>query len=92
MKPADEARWQTALERRPALRRLAETLRTTRAEVEEQARELGISASTLYRLLRRFRKAGTVDSIVAQPRGWRSQVSRLPNPVEAIVSPSLESF
>lgn len=92
MKPADEARWQTALERRPALRRLAETPRTTRAEVEEQARELGISASTIYRLLRRFRKAGTVDSIVAQPRGWRPQVSRLPNAVEEILSSAIESF
>lgn len=92
MKPADEARWQTALERRPALRRLAETPRTTRAEVEEQARELGISASTIYRLLRRFRKAGTVDSIVAQPRGWRPQVNRLPNAVEEILSSAIESF
>jgi len=50
MTPAEEGCWQTALERRPALRRLAETPRTTRAEVEEQAREFVISASTVYRI------------------------------------------
>lgn len=50
MTPADEGCWQTALKRRPALRRLAETPRTTRADVEEQAREFGISASTVYRI------------------------------------------
>lgn len=92
MKPADDNRWKRALERQPALRRLAETPRTTRTEVEKQARDLGISASTLYRLLQRFRKSGTVDSIVARPRGWRAQASRLPEAVEEIVSVAIENF
>lgn len=86
------ARWHAALDRQPALRLLVECPRTTRTDVEQQARELGITASTLYRLLARFRKTGTAESIVAQPRGWRAGASRLPEPAEKIVSDTIERF
>lgn len=85
-------RWRTALERHPAVMRLAACGDRRRASVEDAARELGIGASILYRLPARLRGKGTVESIVARKRGWRTGRGRLAPAVEAVVEDAIRAF
>lgn len=85
-------RWQSALAQFPTIRTLAERSSGTRDEVEAAARLLGVSTATLYRLLRRYRKVGTVDGLVVQTRGWRPGRGRLSGAAEQLIDDAIRQF
>ena len=80
-----------------ALRRL-EIIRpilagASRAEVNEIAKANGLSAATLYRSVKKFRRSGLVISLVPQfhLRG-RPLLARLPKELEAIITAAIEEI
>lgn len=87
-----EQRWRLALERQPELRRLIEAPRRSRADVQAAADRLGLHASTLYRLLRRFATERTVEAITGEARGWRAGRSRLPASIEILIDAAIQDF
>ncbi|MGC1302989.1 MAG: DDE-type integrase/transposase/recombinase [Caulobacteraceae bacterium] len=64
-------------ERLKAARAMAERRQRTRGEVDDAAQTAGVSATTLYRDIRRLEGQGTIRDLVARPRGFPKGRSRL---------------
>lgn len=62
-----------------------------RSEVERRAQEIGSSYSTLYRWLRRYRNAGSVEGLVPEKRGVKVGTKRLSPHAEEIIDEVIKS-
>ncbi|WP_377082701.1 Mu transposase C-terminal domain-containing protein [Roseomonas xinghualingensis] len=71
---------------------LAAVERTTRAEVEAAARDLGIGRAYCYRLLRRLRAERTVTAVLPRSRGRRVGARILGNDIERIIGEAIDEF
>ena len=60
------------------------------ARMQEVGRALGVSPTTVYRLVRLFRKHGTVDALQPRPRGRPEGSRLLSDHLEAIISDVIE--
>lgn len=87
-----DQRWRRALERQPELRKLTGASKRSRDDVQAAADRLGLHASTLYRLLRRFAVDQTAEAITGEPRGWRPGRSRLPASIETLIDAAIRDF
>jgi putative transposase len=88
----DDPAWTEACRREEAIRELLRRYpeRMTRSAVEDVAWELGLSRTILYGLIRRYRAAGTVESLVERPLG-RPKGSLHKEPVrDALIQEFLE--
>ncbi len=80
-----EDRWREARRRMKAIKPLLDMTGRTKEDVEEVAREYGVSFTTVYRWIEKFGRTGTVTSLVpAKPDGGSGK-KRLPDDVEEIV-------
>lgn len=87
-----DADWRRAEARFAAIGPLADRLIWGRSEVEERAREVGVSPATLYRWLRRYRATGSVLSLVPQKRGWREGKGQISPFAERIIEEVIRDY
>ena len=90
----DDPAWEEAYRREEAIR---EFLRRhpkglTYAGVDGVALELGVSRMTVYRLIRSFRAAGTVTSLLPRSRGRPQGLRMLDGKREALIRQALNEF
>lgn len=86
----DEREWADALARAECLRRLPE--RPSPGEIADAMAELGISRSTLFRWLKRFRKDDRVSSLLDRKPGRRPGIDAFAPEVKVIVDEEIRSF
>lgn len=73
-----------------AVIRLAGLTQRTRQDVEREAAALGVSAVTLYKLLRRYLDNPKPESVLELRRGWTKGRSRLNTPTTDIISAAID--
>ncbi|WP_051690694.1 DDE-type integrase/transposase/recombinase, partial [Acidithiobacillus thiooxidans] len=81
---ADEY-WKIAQERHAAIQPLIGQFDVGRREVEARAQEVGVNFTTLYRWLKRYRDAGTLDSLMPEKRGVRKGARKISAHAEQII-------
>ncbi|MDA8152403.1 MAG: DDE-type integrase/transposase/recombinase [Acidithiobacillus sp.] len=81
---ADE-NWKIAQERHAAIQPLVDRFDVGRREVEARAQEVGVNFTTLYRWLKRYRDAGTLDSLMPEKRGVRKGARKISVHAEQII-------
>ena len=86
-----EKHWAKAVRREAAVRSLASQSKNSRAIVSTTARELGLSAAQLYRLIRVYRANPVTQSIVANRPGPAKGTRRLPVEIEAVITQAIEA-
>jgi len=73
-----------------AVTRLAAQTQRTRLDVEREAAQLGISAVTLYKLLRRYSDDPKPESVLELRRGWTKGRSRLNTQKSDIIDAAID--
>ncbi|MGY0793713.1 Mu transposase C-terminal domain-containing protein [Azospirillum argentinense] len=73
-----------------AITRLVALTQRTRSNVEREAAQLGVSAVTLYKLLRRYLDDPKPESVLEQRRGWTKGRSRLNTQKTDIIDAAIE--
>ncbi len=73
-----------------AVTRLAALTTRTRRDVQREAAELGVSAVTLYKLLRRYLDDPKPESVLEQRRGWSKGRSRLNAQTTDIITAAID--
>jgi len=86
-----EKHWGKAVRREAAVRSLAMQPKNNRAIVSATARDLGLSAAQLYRLIRVYRANPVTQSIVANRPGPAKGTRRLPVEIEAVITQAIEA-
>ncbi len=86
----NEGEWADALVRAECLRRLPE--RPSQVEIADAMAELGISRSTLFRWLKRFRQDDRVSGLLARKSGRRPGIDAFAPEVKAIVDEAIRTF
>jgi putative transposase len=86
-----EKHWAKAVRREAAVRSLASQSKNSRAIVSTTARDLGLSAAQLYRLIRVYRANPITQSIVANRPGPAKGTRRLPVEIEAVIAQAIEA-
>lgn len=86
----NEGEWADALARAECLRRLP--ARPSPGEIADAMAELGVSRSTLFRWLKRFRQDDRVSGLVDRKPGRRSGIDAFAPEVKAIVDEEIRSF
>ncbi len=81
---ADED-WRVAEERYAAIKPLAMAVTPGRSAVDERAKEVGVSPSTIYRWLERYKSLGVVSALIPRQRGWKVGNSRISGMAEAVI-------
>ncbi|MBU2720451.1 DDE-type integrase/transposase/recombinase [Acidithiobacillus ferridurans] len=81
---ADED-WKTAQSRYAAIQPLLDRFDVGRREVEARAQEVGINFTTLYRWLKLYRDAGTLDGLMPEKRGVRRGAKKISVHAEQII-------
>lgn len=81
---ADED-WKTAQSRYAAIQPLLDRFDVGRREVEARAQEVGINFTTLYRWLKLYRDAGTLDGLMPEKRGVRRGAKKISLHAEQII-------
>lgn len=84
--------WDEARQCLPVIRRLAEKLDRTRADVIAAAVELGCGATHVYALLGRYAADPRLTSLLPRPRGPEPGSSRLPTKVDTLVDEAIETM
>jgi len=84
--------WQEAQRRLDAIRPFIDQAIIGRSHVEAHAKAVGISVSTLYRWLERYRGTGSPMGLLPQKRGWRAGKTRIPTFAEAVVEEVIKDF
>ena len=85
-----EDAWAEAVRREQNVRRLANTDTCSKAEVQAAAKDLGLSASQIYRMIAKFRVAPVTASLVVTKPGPEKGSRRLPGPVELLIDGAIE--
>jgi putative transposase len=80
-----DERWAEAVRRKPAIRPLAACSRKDPAAVTAAARDLGLSRSQVYRLIKAFREKPVTQSLVVGKPGSRKGARRLRPEVEVVI-------
>lgn len=80
-----DERWTEAVRREPLIRPLAAGKRSDPAAVAAAARDLGLSKSQVYRLVKAFREKPVTQSLVLNKPGPRKGARRLRPEVEALI-------
>lgn len=88
---ADE-NWKIAQERYAAIQPLVDRFDAGRREVEARAQEVGINFTTLYRWLKRYRDAGTLDSLMPEKRGVRKGARKISVHAEQIIQKVIDEL
>ena len=73
-----------------AVTRLAALTNRTRLDVEREAAALGLSAVTLYKLLRRYLDDPKPESVLEQRRGWTKGRPRLDSQTTDIITAAID--
>jgi putative transposase len=81
---ADED-WKTAQSRYAAIQPLLDRFDVGRREVEARSQEVGINFTTLYRWLKLYRDAGTLDGLMPEKRGVRRGTKKISVHAEQII-------
>ncbi|MDA8152965.1 MAG: DDE-type integrase/transposase/recombinase [Acidithiobacillus sp.] len=81
---ADED-WKTAQSRYAAIQPLLDRFDVGRREVEARSQEVGINFTTLYRWLKLYRDAGTLDGLMPEKRGVRRGAKKISVHAEQII-------
>ena len=84
-------KWAEAVRREPVIRRLCASERTSSVDVGTAARELGLSRSQIYRLIRRFRENPVAQSLVPANPGPKNGDRRLSAKIEEIIDAAIET-
>lgn len=79
-----DAHWKTANKRYAAIKPLLE-FGKGRAEVEERAKEIKVDFTTLYRWLKLYHNAGSIEGLIPEKPGRKKGSKRLSTHVEAII-------
>jgi len=82
--------WLRARRRERVVLRLIRNDGDAASQIARASRALGLSRSSVYRLLRRYRQAGQTSSLLVGHRGTPQQHRRLSEPREAIVTRAIE--
>ncbi len=82
--------WLRARRRERVVMRLIREDGEAAGQIARASRALGLSRSSVYRLLRRYRQAGQTSSLLVGRRGTPQQHRRLSEPREAIVTRAIE--
>lgn len=77
--------WRTAEQRYAVIRPLLSAVNPGRPAVEERAKEVGVSPSTIYRWLDRYKSLGVVSALIPRQRGWKVGRSRISGMAEAVI-------
>src|SRR3982750_1112622 len=89
---ASESDWSAAMAREAVIRPLAEHSRLTRAAVDEAALQLGLSRTSIYRMVRRFKQRPQTSSLLPWKRG-RDQNRRMLDPArENLIASCISEF
>ncbi|MBE7566258.1 Mu transposase C-terminal domain-containing protein [Acidithiobacillus sp. HP-11] len=88
---ADE-NWKIAQERHAAIQPLIGQFDVGRREVEARAQEVGVNFTTLYRWLKRYRDAGTLDSLMPEKRGVRKGARKISVHAEQIIQQVIDEL
>jgi transposase len=82
--------WLRARRRERVVMRLIRNDGEVAKQIASASRALGLSRSSVYRLLRRYRQAAQTSSLLVGHRGTPQQHRRLSEPREAIVTRAIE--
>ena len=85
-----EDAWAEAVRREQTVCMLANTDTGSKTEVQAAAKDLGLSASQIYRLIAKFRVAPVTASLVVTKPGPEKGSRRLPGPVELLIDDAIE--
>lgn len=87
---AEERRWREACARAEHVRALSERRPTSLADVDAVATACGVSRSTIFRWLRRYREgAGLTSDLAPRPPGLRAGASLMPVEVEQVMGETI---
>jgi len=89
---ASQADWDLARSRELVLRRLAESPSPLPGLAKEAALQLGLSCSSIYRLLRRYRNRPQVSSLLPMKRGRKRQSRFIDQVREKIIDAAIRDF
>lgn len=84
--------WKIATKRYAAIQPLLREGMIGRKEVECRAKEVGISAGTLYRWLKRYNACGVTSALIPQKRGWKEGNIRIPLFAEKVVDEVINGY
>lgn len=87
---ATRAEWLRARRRERVVMRLIRSDGDVAKQVTSASRALGLSRSSIYRLLRQYRQAAQTSSLLVGHRGTPKQHRRLSEPREALVTRAIE--
>jgi transposase len=90
LRGATRQEWLRARRRERVIMRLIRTDGDIEKEVTDASRALGLSRSSIYQLLRRYRQAAQTSSLLVGHRGTPQRHRRLSEPREAIVTRAIE--
>ncbi len=88
---ADE-NWKVAQERHAAIQPLVDRFDVGRREVEARAQEVGVNFTTLYRWLKRYRDAETLDSLMPEKRGVKKGAKKISVHAEQIIQKVIDEL
>ena len=83
--------WKIANQRYAAIKPLLE-FGTGRTEVEERSSELNIGLATLYRWIKLYNNAGSLEGLIPEKRGRKKGTKRLSAHVEKIIKDVINSI
>jgi len=83
--------WEEARRRLSVIQPLARNAARTRADVVAAARELGLAAAQLYRLLARYQTDPRLTALVPRPRGGVRGRSRIPCDIDLLIEEAIET-
>jgi putative transposase len=89
---ADQDAWQLALEREAVIRPLAEQGRLSPTLVQDATRQLRLSRSVLYDLLRRYKQRPQTSSLLPWKRGRATKATFLESTREELLNSSIQDF
>jgi len=89
---ADQDAWQLALEREDVIRPLAEQGRLSPTLVQDATRQLRLSRSVLYDLLRRYKQRPQTSSLLPWKRGRATKATFLESTREELLNSSIQDF
>jgi putative transposase len=84
--------WDGACEREAVIRHLAQAEQLSPEQVEAAAMRLGLSCSSVYRLVARFKRRPTTSSLLPAKAGRPGSLRLLAPRVETIIEEAIQSF
>ena len=89
---ADGEEWQLALEREAVIRPLASKSKLSVTLIEEATRQLRLSRTVFYDLLRRYKQRPQTSSLLPWKRGREFKATFLDRPREELLNSCIQEF